>query len=370
MANLHTISEPLEQLRKRIRAYIWCEGIAVALVWLSATFWVGLALDYLPVRLGGTEMPRSARLVLLALISAVFIWIAYRWIARRVWVPLRDQSLALLLERTHPELNDGLVTAVQMEREVEAAEDEPVQQLLYQQTVSDAVNRLDQLDLSRVFDSRPLIRVGVTASVLLVSILGFAVISENAFALWCKRLYSLSSEPYPRETLLEMVDWEGTITVPRGSDFNLRVRADANRRQPPPEVCTVNYRTAEGEAGRVNMSRIGRPRDGYQYYAYEGKPFRGVISDITFDVIGNDFRLKNQHLVVADRPQIVDMQIAITLPVYTGLLPRVADYRPGLQVPEGSALRVRAVSTKPLVSIDVKDFAQRRTIRCRGLIRS
>ena len=42
----------LAQLRRRIRMYVWVEGLSLALLWLGATFWIGLAIDYLPVLLG------------------------------------------------------------------------------------------------------------------------------------------------------------------------------------------------------------------------------------------------------------------------------------------------------------------------------
>ena len=59
------IQSRLAQLRRRIKTYVWLEGISLALVWLGATFWIGLAIDYLPVLVGASEMPRAARMVLL-----------------------------------------------------------------------------------------------------------------------------------------------------------------------------------------------------------------------------------------------------------------------------------------------------------------
>ena len=66
-------------LRRRIRWYAWLEGLALLVAWLGLAFWLGLALDYLPVRLGASEMPRAARTVLLGTIAAVALFIIYRW---------------------------------------------------------------------------------------------------------------------------------------------------------------------------------------------------------------------------------------------------------------------------------------------------
>ena len=57
----------LARLRRRIRMYVWAEGLSLALLWLGATFWIGLAIDYLPVLMGASEMPRVPRLILLAI---------------------------------------------------------------------------------------------------------------------------------------------------------------------------------------------------------------------------------------------------------------------------------------------------------------
>ena len=51
----------LAGLRWRIRLYIWAEGIALATIWLGCMFWVGFALDYLPVLMGSSEMPVPPR---------------------------------------------------------------------------------------------------------------------------------------------------------------------------------------------------------------------------------------------------------------------------------------------------------------------
>ncbi|MEM8678121.1 MAG: hypothetical protein AAGF97_02095 [Planctomycetota bacterium] len=350
-----SIPQQLDSLRSRIRTYVWCEGLAVALAWLGLTFWIGLALDYLPVRLGGTEMPMGPRLILLLVIAVVLLIIGYRWIARRAFVPLSDASLALLLEKTHPELADSLVTTVELADDVQATDVSTTQRSLYSQTVEGAARQMGDLHLHRVFNRRPLMRATLAAGLLVLSVVGFAFASQESFALWCKRLYGLSAEAYPRQTRLEMVGWENGITIPRGSDLTLRVRADANRSVPPPEVCTVYFKTAGDERGRVNMSRVGQPRDGYQYYLYEGKPFKGVLNDIRFDVVGNDFRLKDQHVEVAERPQIVQLDVGLTLPDYTGLLPRQEAYRPGMQIPQGSEIVIRGRASKPLSRVVVED---------------
>ncbi len=39
----------LRRLRRQIRWYVWFEGLGLAVAWVGLAYWVGLALDYLPV---------------------------------------------------------------------------------------------------------------------------------------------------------------------------------------------------------------------------------------------------------------------------------------------------------------------------------
>src|SRR5262245_40316950 len=104
------IQQALARVRRRIRWYVWLDGLSLAVIWLGAMFWVALALDYLPVLVGASEMPALARGILLGGVAAVLAVLLYRSIVRRIWVPLRDHSMALLVERKHAGLQDSLVT--------------------------------------------------------------------------------------------------------------------------------------------------------------------------------------------------------------------------------------------------------------------
>ena len=70
----------LSALRWRIRTYVWIEGLSVAMVWVGLTFWAGLAVDYLPVLLGASELPKAARAASLIFIAIVLAVILYRWV--------------------------------------------------------------------------------------------------------------------------------------------------------------------------------------------------------------------------------------------------------------------------------------------------
>src|SRR5262245_21610887 len=102
------VLDVLGRLRGRIRRYVALEGTAIVLVVVGAAFWVSLAIDY------WFELTSPARAFLLAVVMAgvavAFVW----YFALRVLRGLRHRGLALVLERHFPQLNDRLITAVEL----------------------------------------------------------------------------------------------------------------------------------------------------------------------------------------------------------------------------------------------------------------
>ena len=259
---------------------------------------------------------------------------------------MRDRQLALLVERRHPNLQERLLTAV----DVASAEGDLNARMM--QRIRDQVQQLlGTIQLPRVFNFAPLVRRALLVVVLLGTVLPLAVWGGELLTVATRRLYLLDDRPYPRRTHLELVGFtDGERTVARGSQVTLRVRADAMRPTPPPRVCTISYRLVDGSRGRVNMSKEGDPRDGVQEYSFDGKPFNSLLDDVTFDIRGNDFTLRQQHIRVVDSPEIVAADVRMILPPYTGLLPRDVPYRAGLPIPVGSQIQLLLRTNKPVAN--------------------
>jgi hypothetical protein len=364
----------LSALRWRIRTYVWIEGLSVAVVWVGLTFWGGLAVDYLPVLLGASELPKAARAVILVFIAIVLAVILYRWVLRRTFVRMPNSSMAMLLERRFGHFHDSLITSV----ELSGAEVDTSEQML-SQTQTAAVDDLRQVTLSSVFDARPLVFSLIGAVVLTGSVGLFYAAQADAFMIGVERIYGLRDTPWPRNARIEVIGVsvpqsiqgndaairfarvpfvDQNVKVARGASVALTVRADGAARVVP-DVCTIHYRTAEGDRGRVNMTRVGRIRDGFQTYSYNGKPFKGILSTVTFDVVGFDHRLRGYTLQVVDAPAVVSVDLRCSYPQYMvnnelGLwLPRDVALSSGSQLPIGTNVTVIAKSNKPLREVRV-----------------
>ncbi|MHB0956153.1 MAG: hypothetical protein ACYC0X_07200 [Pirellulaceae bacterium] len=375
----------LARLRRRIRIYVWVEGLSLALLWLGATFWMGLAIDYLPVLLGASEMPRPARLILLVGIAAILAYVIYRWVFRRAFARLPDQSMAVLLERRFNRFHDGLVTAVEMAERPERARDFNPEML--QRTNLQARAQALGIDVGDVFRLTPLVTKILLALAVIVPVGVLYAINASAVEIWAQRLYLLRDRSWPRNTeihvpgiqfqristtedlpvLTELVPFDENreIKVAKGSSVVLSVLANATKSIP--EYCTIYYQSEENDSGDVNMQKSGRIRESYQAFTYDGKPFRGILSSISFDVRGADHRVRDYRLTVVPSPSIVETKLDCTFPSYmvneqlSLWLPRTLDLASGTQLPNGTRITLRSRANKDLKKVEIRDVESETT---------
>jgi len=352
----------LDEVRETLRGYLWLQCLLMIACWFVLVFWLGAAIDYLPVRIGSSESPRWVRVGLLFLMAGGILWILLGWLLPRWMARIRDRSLALLIERNYPRFTNELVTAVELS-EWEAQVADPVAHAsMLERVYAKADSAIQQIETQSLFNWRPIriLRLLVIAGLVVTGIA--ASLQWSWFSLWSQRLFALSDQPWPRQASLK-ADWvqmpipaftgqlsaenlrldfrDGTAHVPSGATLLLQVSADAAATKVP-EVCTLYYRTDDGTRGRANLRRIGSPVGGWQHFNLDGPPLDGVNSNLTMDVIGLDARLRNLQLKVVDPIVIADLQLALVYPKYLmdSLSVRAEreslPYRAGLKIQEGT----------------------------------
>ena len=371
-----SLTSLLQTLRNRVRRYVVWDSILAVLAVLLSAFWIGLALDYLPVQLGGTEMPRLARTILLATVAIGVFAILIKMLAGRLKRALPDDSLALLVERHHPSLGGRLVTAVQL-NEAGRTGDSHSKNLL-DQVHAEAAAEIDNVDPNRIFRWEPLLRKLMVAGPLAIAAVVFLILSPQAFALAASRLTLLTDDPWPRRAELQMVGVElpvvtasddktlppelreftdNLIRLPRGSNSTLRIRARADDAEVP-VICTVYYRTDSGTRGQSNMRRVGRVVDGYQSFILDGSPLTGLSESLTLDIRGLDDRLDNYRVEAVQPPALTNMNLQVVYPDYlrpegSGQTDVETEYQSGLRLREGSDVTLVATSSVPLGEADI-----------------
>ena len=187
-------------------------------------------------------------------------------------------------------------------------------------TSLEAAEAMPQVKLSRIFNLRPLFWKILTAVGLVASVVGFSMLQAESYGFWLQRI-RLSETPWPRRVQLSVVGFQQlngqlTVNVARDDDFELQVEASIEDGHLAPASVEIRYRLQDGRRGRDTMTKIGAAlpgRDSAQQFRYT---FKNVVSDLHFDLIGDDDRIYNLKLHVVERPQIEQMSIACEYPAY------------------------------------------------------
>jgi len=344
----------LDAVRGRIRAYVALQGAALVVVVLGIAFWVGLAIDR---SLEPSPVVRKAGLLLLAVAA---LYVAWRYILRRVMVPISDASAAALLERRFPALDEHLLTAVDVASRPDRAS--TFHPRLVRETRQSAVEAVANVRPEELFNRGPLWRAVGAAALVLLSIGIFALASREAFAFWLQRI-ALSEEPWPRRVRLEVVgfpmDESGrrTTKLAQDDDFELLVHADTTGFEAPKEV-EIRFRLADGRRGRDTMIRVGDAADAsreHQLFRYQ---FKRVAGDMEFDVVGGDDRVRDLRLHMVERPELFAIELECIYPRYLARQPRRLPVTGGMRIPEGSQLVLHAGSTKPLTAVKIHQLGR------------
>jgi len=348
------VRSALAALRRRIRRYVWLEGLATAIAWLGVAFWGSLAIDRL------LEPPVPVRIAVLGVAGLGLAWVFFRLILRRAFARLTDRHMAMLLERQFPQFDESLLTAVEL---TDRSEDlRPDSRRMLAQTCRESAASIGDVRLGQVFNPVPLRRSALAALLLGASVWAFGWLAPEAFGIWTERSLLLEDRLWPRKTRLFVEGFEGGVAkVARGDDLEVIAKADLSKPWVP-KVVEVRYRTEGGARLRGTMSREGTvdpAKDRYQEYAYT---FRGVLTPIRFDVVGGDDVVRDLRIEVVPSPSIVEMGLECQYPDYMDRPPRTLPVAGVMQVPVGTRITVRATANKDLVKVEIDDGERIATI--------
>jgi len=331
----------LAALRRRIRWYVWLEGLAWTVAWTGIAFWASWGIDWF---FEPSAVVRGFVLgIALLVIGAVF----FRYVLRRVFVRLSDRNMAVLLERRFGEFEDSLLTAVELGG-ADPRADSPDPEMLAH-TCRQAADRIHLAKLPEVFNPVPLRKSIASAILLAAGVVTFALLAGEPFDTWVQRSLLFSDKLYQRRTELLVEGFEdGVVKVVRGGD--VEVIALANTSKPlVPESVTIRYRTDEGARDKKKMDRVGTPGQ-YQEYSFK---FEDVLVSHTFDLIGGDDRIEGLRIEVVDSPAIRRMKLRCDYPEYMSRRSKDVNVTGMMRVPRGTRVTVLGESNKDLVAAEV-----------------
>lgn len=341
----------MRRLRWLLRAYVLVEGLAAVLLVLGVVFWLALGVDW------SFEPSPLLRGGMWCAALAVVGWASYRFLLSRLFAPVSDSQLALLLERRYPALQESLVTTVEATQD--RNEDMLSNAALLRRLSERAEAGIRDIDLRPVFRLQPLVLKVLGAAVVWLLVFWFSAAQQEAFAFWLQRM-QLSPELWPRKVQLSVAGFteengQQVIRVARDDDLELEVRASLREDHVAPERVEIRYRMPDGRRGKDTMVKVGEAlpgRDDAQLYRYT---FQNVGSDLSFDLIGGDDRIRDLQLRIVERPQIKKIIVDCEYPAYLQRGPENVPVPSRVEVEEGTRAVCRIECTKPLAKLRVHD---------------
>ncbi len=315
------IDAMLARLRGRIRRYVLIEGIALVVVVLGLLFWFSLGIDWLYFAASTLELPVWFRKTYMLLALCLFTAGVAGWVLLRVFRSARARALALVLERRFPELNDRLITAVEVAESKTGRESDLTLSMIHR-TIDDVVEATRHLELDAVFNRAPLRRAAIFAVVLVASIVGFGAINNEALARWKRAFVSWDDEYWNRKTelIVKVVAQPGDrvrefqheeYRHPRGADLSLLIEVPEGREVP--ERVQLYYELD----GRQGNARVWLSRSGDRQFRHS---ITGLLDGLSLSVRGGDYANRRPlRVTVVDPPRIDSVVLQCDYPDYTGL---------------------------------------------------
>lgn len=258
MNELAGVERRFHHLRRTIRTLFLGDGISRWFLVLGLFVAVTFTLDYL------LDLPGPVRLVLSCAGLVVFGFVAWRRVFRPLRVPISDEEIALFVERHHPELEDRLISAIQLSRtDPSGTEHSPE---LVGALVREAEEYSRNIDFQKVLVYRDVARVATLAGLVVLFFAGLITVDHRyGPGNWGARLTPIylnrvagGSAAWPKKIRLHVLDFpESRQVIARGEDLVVAVRAEKQRAGvSAPSFLTLVYRFENGDQGEREAERV------------------------------------------------------------------------------------------------------------------
>ncbi len=338
----------LQELRRRIRLLDLARSVCLFILTAGGLVVGAFFLDWL------FELPWGARATLLALSVGIMAWGALRYFILPSKKRLDDETLALLVERTHPELNSSLISALQFERQIEDPANTESPELM-RSTIDDAVGRFSTRHFTDAAKAEHLKRPAIYALLLLLTLGTYAKLRPDHAALFVKRMLLLHNDPWPPDTTLVVTvpgfEWkenaEGVreFFVPEGAVIRVQVEAQGVI---PPALRITKRDLPGGEPVTIEVGGRGdNPLFDYRFVR--------VARDFEFYVQGgdDDDTYPTYRVFVRTAPRIDELLVDYDYPDYinaTGLEDRTSVREYNVLAPIGTKVSLHFKVSAPLKS--------------------
>src|ERR1041384_840506 len=220
------VAERLGRLRGSIKRLFALDGLSRLILALFAFAAVTFIADW------GLDLPVPIRIIFSLGGLLLAAWILFKRVLTPLSVRISDDDLAIFVERNYPELNDKLISAIQLTREpgvVSGGAMYTNSPELIEALVVDAEKATSQLDFHRVIVRSHVGKIAAWAGMLfavLLAAVAASVTARDYASRYVRRMAGMSVK-WPQRNHLTILNFkDGRAVVARGDDLIIMVQSE------------------------------------------------------------------------------------------------------------------------------------------------
>lgn len=333
---LRSVIARLQALSKRLLLRILLTGTPRLVATAVGLAGFTLLLDYT------MDLPRAVRAVLLAISLGTLGMVLVKHLLRPLRAKPTVDELALLAEGADPSLKDQIISAIQLERDLEAGNAVESPELI-RATIADTAQRFGAHDFGSAVSLESCRKPVLLGVIAVLALGGFAIGNPAVFGLWVKRQLLLQNDPWPRENELKISILDMDRYNPQYSDDGRTITLNVPERTPlqvqvtegkgtlPDEVALIVRPLDDEDATQeISMGR-SQKNDYFQHI------FPPLLRSIVLHAEGgdDDDGVPEYVIKVARAPRVTRFWADYQYPSYTGLSDRTLPDA-NVSAPEGT----------------------------------
>ncbi|OGL45628.1 MAG: hypothetical protein A2W05_01795 [Candidatus Schekmanbacteria bacterium RBG_16_38_10] len=336
---LDRITLRLNNVKRSVKRLFIIDGISRLLMFiglfLAATFLLDWSLD----------LPKEIRIIFLFAGVVVLILILVRYVVYPTTVKITDDDLAIMIEEKHPQLEEGLISAIQLSREVASdgkynCFNSPT---LIGAVVDSATQSSENINFDSIIVRRNVFNISCIAIFIIFTFIAFASYCNNYSAIYFSRLIGGGTK-WPQQTYLSIEDFkEQKKIVAKGDDLIITAIAKGKI----PKRASIYYKFDTGENGKDSMKAINLIEGRFEYV------FPKVMGPLNFHVEGGDDVTAIHYVYTLTPPTVENITYLLGYPKYTGLTntsPDKPEEGGNIRAPIGTKVAIKGLCNEEIES--------------------
>jgi len=311
------------------------------------TFFLALGFAFLGLWLNSLFVfPVEARIGYLGMASLVLVSAISYFCLRPIFYKSNLENLALRLEQKFSELNNRLIAALQLAKNLKENPEHYSTDMI-EAVIEQADSTTQKLDIQKIIDRRPIKKMGKMAGSLAVIFLIFAFFFPTTFN---SSLYIFShplTEFVSPQKFFFVVS-PGDAEVVKYSDVKIKINVEGEK----PKKVNFYWRN---EGARWNEEKLLQKSKETQV---ESPDFSFDIKEVkrSFDYYAEAEGVQSDQykITVVDKPRVIGLRLTFNYPRYTQLKTQVVDENDGnINAIAGTKVQIEARTNKDLGKADI-----------------